>query len=116
MWLSSSPQRVLSQRQQGLRPPMHLERRGFLDQSTQHKRALAFIQTELVPGLLHIIFTGRTCMNENAGDDTEVADGGVWTMVALGAVGMAGSHCVVRVQEYCGDWGGNQLAASFMLS
>ena len=72
MWLSSSSQRVLSQRQQGLRPPMHLDRRGFLDQSTQHKRALAFIQTELVPGLLHIIFTGRTCMNENAGDDTEV--------------------------------------------
>ena len=72
MWLSSSSQRVLSQLQQGLRPPMHLERRGFLDQSTQHKRALAFIQTELVPGLLHIIFTGRTCMNENAGDDTEV--------------------------------------------
>ena len=46
-----------------------------------------------------------------AGDDTEVADGGVWTMVALGAVGMAGSHCVVRVQEYCGDWGGIQVAA-----
>ena len=33
---------------------------------------VSFFQTELVPGLLHIIFTGRTCMNENAGDDTEV--------------------------------------------
>ena len=74
MWLSSFSQRVLSQRQQGLRPPMHWERQGFLDQSTQHKRALVdtAIQTELVPELLHIIFTGRTCMNENAGDDTEV--------------------------------------------
>ena len=44
-------------------------------------------------------------------DDTEDVGEGVWTTVADGAVGIPGSHCVVRVQEYCGDWGSIQVAA-----
>ena len=46
-----------------------------------------------------------------AGDGTGVADGGVWTTVAVGLVGMAGSNCVKRVKGNCGDRVGIQVAA-----
>ena len=46
-----------------------------------------------------------------AGDGTEVADGGVWTAVSEGPVGVAGSNCLERVKGNCGDRVGIHVAA-----
>ena len=46
-----------------------------------------------------------------AGDGTGVADGGVWTTVAVGPVGMAGSNYFERLKGDYGDRVGIQVAA-----